>query len=75
MSHPAEITEQWQALAEAAHTEHEPTPAMRRVAAVLEEAGLAVTFIDGVLYADDIDGPDADGQYDLHASFRVTQEA
>lgn len=72
MTHPAEIEEQWQALA-TTHTER-LSPELSKLAAVLENAGLRVSVIDGVLYADDVSVDPDTGIADCVASFRVEQE-
>lgn len=49
---------------------------MQAIARVLEDAGLTVTVLDGVIYADDVAAPDPQtGIPDCRASFRITQEA
>lgn len=72
MSQPAEITEAWQALAEA--EAREPSDKLRALAAQLEELGLKVSVIDGALYADDVNVDPQTGIADCVASFRVEQE-
>ncbi|HWC20835.1 MAG TPA: hypothetical protein VG502_00920 [Flexivirga sp.] len=73
MTHPAEITEAWQALAAATDSPALTEP-MRCIAAVLEAAGLKVSVVDGVLYADDVNVDPDTGIADCTASFRVEQE-
>jgi len=69
MCHPTEITDAWVELMQG-----EPSEDMRILASVLEEAGLKVSFVGGVLYADDADR-DRDGQWFDRASFRIEQVA
>jgi len=74
MTHPTEVTEEWQSLMDATHTEQPLSEPMRCIATVLENAGLRVSVVDGVLYADDVNVDEQTGIADCVASFRVEQE-
>lgn len=72
MTHPADVEAAWQALA-TTHTDYLSEP-LRCIAIVLENAGLKVSVINGVLYADDVNVDQQTGIADCVASFRVEQE-
>lgn len=74
MTHPAEITEAWQALAAAAGTPDQPSKTMADALAALEEVGFLIHITaDGAAIADATEPLDRDGQTFLHGSLRIDQ--